>query len=203
MKKRQLEIALQHVPQLQNPLPHLEQYMTPATIAADIVFTAYQYGDIAEKTVLDLGCGTGIFSVGAFLLGATKTIGIDVDKTSIQIAQTYSQEHNYVIEYLVSDIEDIDITGDTVLMNPPFGAQKSNQQADRKFLKKAIEVSQVTYSLHLKKTFPFLQTLLRALDAEITYQKEYTFPISHQFSFHTKEQVTYDVILLRIQSPKL
>jgi putative methylase len=57
MKKKELEILLQKVPSPINPQPTLEQYTTPASIAADIIFIAHQFGDIYEKTVLDLGCG--------------------------------------------------------------------------------------------------------------------------------------------------
>jgi putative methylase len=83
-------------------------------------------------------------------------------------------------------------------MNPPFGAQKSNAKADRKFLKKAFEISSVVYSLHLKKTIFFLEEMIKSLQGEITYQKEYSFPIKWMFEFHTKEVVKYDVTLLRI-----
>ena len=61
MKKKELEILLQGVPSFDKPIPHLEQYLTSASIAADIIFTAHQFGDIKDKTVLDLGCGTSIF----------------------------------------------------------------------------------------------------------------------------------------------
>ena len=85
-------------------------------------------------------------------------------------------------------------------MNPPFGAQKSNLQADRRFLEKASEISEIIYSIHLKKTLPFLQTMIAALKRKITYQKEYQFPIKWMFPFHSKQKVTYDIILLRIAS---
>ena len=61
--------------------------MTPAPIAADILFTAYHWGDIEGKTVVDLGCGTGIFSVGAVYMGAKKVIGFDVDKNIISASK--------------------------------------------------------------------------------------------------------------------
>ena len=67
MKQRQLEILLQQIPKTPTPIPHLEQYMTPATIAADVIFTAYNWGDIQDKFVVDLGCGTGIFAIGPLL----------------------------------------------------------------------------------------------------------------------------------------
>ncbi len=142
MKQRQLEILLQQVPKPTTPVPQLEQYMTPAPIAADIIFTAYQWGDIENKTVVDLGCGTGIFSVGAVYMGAKKVLGFDIDKNVIAAAKKYAKTNALPIAYTIKDVAAVDTACDTVLMNPPFGAQKSNQKADRKFIEKAFEISQ-------------------------------------------------------------
>ena len=68
MRKKDLEIRLQSVRNFENPDPALEQYMTPATMAADILFDAYRDGDVEGMKVLDLGCGTGMFSIGAWML---------------------------------------------------------------------------------------------------------------------------------------
>ena len=198
MKQRQLEILLQKVPKPATPIPQLEQYMTPAPIAADIIFTAYQWGDIENKTVVDLGCGTGIFSVGAVYMGARKVLGFDIDKNVIAAAKKYVKTNVLPIAYTIKDVTAVDTACDTVLMNPPFGAQKSNQKADRKFIEKAFEISRVIYSLHLKKTIFFLEKMINALEGEITYQKDYVFPIKWMFEFHDKEVVKYDVTLLRI-----
>ena len=46
MRKRELEMELQKVRGFDSPDVALEQYMTPATIAADILFEAYRHGDI-------------------------------------------------------------------------------------------------------------------------------------------------------------
>ncbi len=46
MRKKDLEIALQKVRGFESPDPSLEQYMTPAAMAADIVFDAYRAGDV-------------------------------------------------------------------------------------------------------------------------------------------------------------
>jgi putative methylase len=206
MKQRQLEILLQKVPIPPNPSPTLEQYMTPAPIAADILFTAYHWGDIEGKTVVDLGCGTGIFSVGALYMGAKEVYGIDIDRGSISLAIEYARSNNLPIQYQSQDITAVTTRGDTVLMNPPFGAQKSNQKADRKFIEKGFCIASVIYSLHLKKTVPFIETMIHALHGELTYQKDYDFPIKWMFPFHEKEVVTYTVSLLRILThpePKL
>ena len=198
MKQKKLEMLLQKVPAFEYPSPNLEQYITPANIAADILFNAYSFGDIKNKTVLDLGCGTGIFSVGASLTGAKKVIAIDIDKNAVSIAKNYAQENKLDIEFLVQNIDDVKIKCDTIIMNPPFGAQKSNEKADRKFIEKAFEISSIIYSLHLSKTIPFITKMVKALKGEINYSKDYIFPIRHTYDFHEKNVVNYDVTLLRI-----
>lgn len=199
MRKKELEILLQKVPLPKKPSPNLEQYMTPANIAADIIFIAHQFEDIKNKTVIDLGCGTGIFSIGATLTGAKKVIGIDLDENIIKTAREYAEQNNLDIEFIVKNVKDVEKKCDTVIMNPPFGAQKSNQKADRKFIEKGFEISKIIYSLHLKKTISFLEKMIFSLGGSITYQKDYSFPIRWMFDFHEKEVTYYDVTLLRIK----
>ena len=86
MRKRDLEMRLQSVRGFEDPDPALEQYMTPAVIASDILFTAYSNGDIAGMKVLDLGCGTGMFSIGAWMLGAGMVVGYDVSENALKVA---------------------------------------------------------------------------------------------------------------------
>ena len=198
MKKKELELLLQKVPQPDKPVPDLEQYQTPAGIAADIIFIAHQFGDIKGKTVVDLGCGTGIFSFGAAITGAKKIYAIDIDKDLIKIARDYSDKNNFNIEFKVDDVENIEVKCDTIIMNPPFGAQKSNEKADRKFIEKGFEISDVIYSLHLTKTITFLEKMISSLGGNITYQKNYVFPIKWMFDFHKKEVKSYDVSLIKI-----
>ena len=83
MKKNELERALQKVAPHTRPKAGLEQYSTPAPVAADMLFTAYSFGDIGGREVVDLGCGGGILSIGAALLGASKVTGIDVDPEAV------------------------------------------------------------------------------------------------------------------------
>jgi putative methylase len=199
LKKKDLEITLQQVPTNSTPDPTKEQYQTPATIAADIIFTAYQLGDIQDRTAVDLGCGTGIFAVGAALAGATHVTGIDSDPDVITIAKQFATDHDLTIDYQIKDITNVQMTADTVIMNPPFGAQKANKEADRRFLEKAFQTAPVIYSLHLTKTVPFLQKMVHALHGEITLQRTYAFPIPAMFFFHTKLKSIQDVSLLRIE----
>lgn len=198
MKKKELEILLQKVPPFKNPVPTLEQYITPAFIAADIIYLAHQFGDIQDKFIVDLGCGTGIFSIGAKITGAIKVIGIDIDNSSIEIARNYAKDENIEVEYKTDDIRDFHIKCDTVLMNPPFGAQKSNINADRRFIETAFRIASTVYSIHLTKTIPFLKKMISSLKGDINYSKNYLFPIKRTCKFHEKKNINYDVTLLRI-----
>jgi len=40
-----------------------------------------------ESTVLDIGCGSGILSVAALLLGAKSAVGVDIDKLAVKTAR--------------------------------------------------------------------------------------------------------------------
>ena len=47
-----------------------------------------------EDRVLDLGCGSGILSIGAVLLGAQSAFGVDIDENSIRIARENAAQNN-------------------------------------------------------------------------------------------------------------
>ena len=52
MKKKDLDIRLERVRPFREPSAALEQYPTPATIASDILFTAYANGDVSDMIFL-------------------------------------------------------------------------------------------------------------------------------------------------------
>lgn len=188
---------LQKVPPFKNPHAALEQYQTPASIVADIIYTAFCSNDLVGKHVVDLGCGTGIFAFGAAIAHASKVIGIDIDERSIKDAKAFAKEHDLSVLFLRQDITSVENKADTVLMNPPFGAQKTHVHADRLFMEKAFEIAPVIYSLHLSSTIPFITSLINALQGEITFRKTYIFPLKGAFSFHEKLLMNIDVTLLR------
>ena len=206
MKKKDLEIILQKLPPHPSPLIKLEQYETPATIAADIMFNAYIDGDINDRVVLDLGCGTGIFAIAAKLLAAREVIGVDVDGLGLAIAKGYAKALSLDISFLEQDIANLTTALlptaliDTIIQNPPFGAQRSARGADRIFLEKALGQANIVYSLHLSKTEDFIIQLIEKLGGKVLGKKMYTFPITHTFHFHTQESVNFDVTLFKIKT---
>lgn len=198
MKKKELERALQRVTPHTRPRPDLEQYSTPATIAADMLYTAHTFGDVEGREVVDLGCGSGILSIGAALLGAERVTGIDVDPQAIDDARRNVEEAGVKVELLNMDIRDADLRADTVIMNPPFGAQRRN--ADRPFLETALRIAPRAYSLHNARTLGFLVGMIGAMDATIFFHKSYKFEIPHLFEFHDRKKKDIEVVLLCISS---
>lgn len=196
-KKKHLEMAIQKVPKHPNPKVDLEQYSTPATIAADLLWNAYSLGDIADKKVMDLGCGTGIFAIASKLLGAASAIGVDIDKDSTDLASSYCGD----VDFICSDVCDLenDFDVDTIFQNPPFGSQKNAKKgADLKFISKAIELSpKVLYSFHMASTEEFLISYFEKNDLEITHIFRYNFPIPKIYEFHTRESANVEVIVIR------
>jgi len=198
IKKRDLDIFLQQIPDFKNPNASFEQYLTPAVIASDLLFFALEQQDIFDRTIIDLGCGTGIFAIGAKWLKAKKVIAVDIDEVALTQAKRFAEQHALSIIFEQRDISMCRHTADTVIMNPPFGAQKANRHADRMFLEKAVAIAPVIYSIHLTSTLPFIRKLLSALHATITDEKMYTFPLKASLPFHTKLVDHVTVSVLRI-----
>ena len=194
MKKKDLEMLLQTIPPFDRPKPSLEQYSTPSVIASDVIFMAYAEGDIADKVVADLGCGTGILAIGAAKLGAKRVIGVDLDENAITQAEANAKFIGVEIDLFNLDVTEFEERVDTVVMNPPFGSQKRN--ADRPFLDTAMKVADAVYSVHMSDTVDFLAKYVSDRGFYVDYQKRYKFEIPHMFSFHTKAKKCFDVSLL-------
>ena len=197
MKKKDLEIKLERVRPFKEPSAALEQYPTPATIASDILFAAYANGDVSEKIVNDLGCGTGIFAIGAKLLGAEKVRGYDVSSSALATAKENAETLGTEIEFIETDISGVNDRADTTFMNPPFGCQ--NEHADRPFLQKAMELSDSIYSIHMANTIGFLEDFAASYGREIVARATYNYNNPHTFSFHSKTKQKVDIVVVNIR----
>jgi 2-polyprenyl-6-hydroxyphenyl methylase/3-demethylubiquinone-9 3-methyltransferase len=56
-------------------------------LACESLQSLLQKESLAGKSFLDVGCGSGLFSIAAHQLGAAKVIGIDVNSRCIEISQ--------------------------------------------------------------------------------------------------------------------
>jgi putative methylase len=201
MKRRELEIILQGLDGFDRPDPTLEQYTTPAIIASDVLYFAAGCGDVTSKKVVDLGCGNGIFAIGACLLGAGSVKAVDLDPAAVALARDNAKKHDCVVEYEISNVEEIEGRFDTCIQNPPFGAQ--NRHADIPFLLKATEIADVVYSMHNSVTDKFIRKKVEVLGGRVDTFREYDFEIKHTFDHHRKEKETVKVTLYRIVSKTL
>ncbi|MBN1678379.1 MAG: methyltransferase [Candidatus Thermoplasmatota archaeon] len=195
MKKRQLEMALQSLRPLGTREARLEQYSTPAEVAADVLWEAFSAGDVSGRAVADLGTGNGVFAIGAKLLGAQRVLGIDLDPEAIRVAERNAQVLSLGVEFVAGSVDELSGSFDTVIQNPPFGAQ--TRHADRAFIRKALELAPRTYSLHNDGTQGFVSKLVSSLGGGVRTVKRYKFEIPYAFEFHRKATETISVVLLR------
>ncbi len=201
-KKIQLEMDLQFIPPHPTPKVDLEQYSTPAGIAADLLWNAFALGDIRGLKVVDLGTGTGIFAIGAALLGAVEVVGVDADPQAVELARAEASKIGLeeLTRFISVDLLDFHEKADTVIQNPPFGAQKAHRkEADRVFMSKSLEIAPVVYSFHMLETEEFVKKFFQSKGGSITHSFYYNFPIPHIYDFHKKENINVDVVVLRVE----
>lgn len=200
MKKVRLEQILQPLEAVPTPKAAIEQYATPAAVAAEVVFIAAGRGDISGCRVLDAGCGNGVLGIAARLLGAAEVVGVDLDADAIQVALRNAERAAVDVQWQQADISDVLGPFDTVLMNPPFGAQ--TRHADLPFLDKALSVAKVVYSFHNAVTEAFLLRRIEAAGGHVTDRLAYEFPIPRTFRFHQDDVRRIPVVLLRTETAK-
>lgn len=205
MRLRDLERQLSRVPPHPRPRLDLEQYATPASLAAPLLYEAYRLGDVEDKRVVDLGCGTGVFALGALLLGARAALGVDVDPLSLAVASRVADELGVAeraawAEADVARWRDEPAAGaggaDVVLMNPPFGAQA--KRADRPFLDAAFRTAPVVYSLHNEATRGFVESYAAQAGYRATHAWRLLFPLRHQFRHQERAVQEVPVVALRL-----
>lgn len=194
MKLRHLEMKLERLSVIEKPDVSLEQYVTPATVAARMLFSAFMNGDIEGRRVCDLGCGAGVLSCGAALLGAGHVTGIDIDENAVLTAGRNAGLFGVDVEFIVGDISVTELPKcDTVVMNPPFGAQK--KYADRPFIDAALSCAEVVYGIFNAGSLAFVEAYTKDR-AHVEWVVTCEFPVKHTFSHHTKECVDINVEII-------
>ena len=202
VRKGDLERTLSEIEVNPQPKAYLEQYTTPSTVAAEVLYlAAYINDDVIGKSVMELGCGTGRLAIGAALLGAKEVFGLDLDKISVKIAKKYAKKMGLKenTHWIVGDIDVVKGSFDTVLQNPPFGVQRKN--ADRRFITKSLELSNKIYSFHKRgnSNREFIKRFIEEQGGHISKIFPVTMEIPRMFKFHTKKKQCIQVDLYLVE----
>ena len=202
--RRRLAQELAVVAGFEDPNAPLEQYHTPPDLAAHIVHVADLQGDIEDRTVLDLGCGTGMLALGAALRGPDRVAGIDIDPAPLATANENERRVGAMtdVSWIRGDVTTppfVPIDSATVLMNPPFGAQSGNEGADRAFLKTAASLGAVSYSVHNAGSESFIEAFAGDNGGEVTHAFAAEFELPKQFDHHDDDSRTIDTEVFRIE----
>lgn len=206
MNKKELSFLLSKLKTFNDSKIKLEQYQTECEIAASILWMAYMNGDIVKKILADFGCGTGIFGIGALILGAKKVFFVDVDKEAIEIAkenvilmeEVVKKEFNF--EFLNQDVKIFKHKVDVIVENPPFGVKK--EHADKEFLEKAMEIGNKIYSIHKIESKNFIDKLAKDNDFSQELIWEFEFPLKKIKSYHKKKVYNVEVGLWRLENER-
>ena len=86
----------------------------------------------------------------------------------------------------------------TVVMNPPFGAQNSNEHADRAFLETTSRVADVSYSVHNRGSREFVEAFVGDEGGRITQGFRAEISLPRRFDFHGEETKELDVEVFRV-----
>ncbi|MFX0025328.1 MAG: METTL5 family protein [Candidatus Hermodarchaeota archaeon] len=157
--------------------------------------------------IFDFGAGTGRLSIASSYFRPKYIISIDIDVSAIQILKKNIK--NLQLEYLIfplcADISRFEVSPlyfpknkkITTIMNPPFGVQKN--RADRLFLQKAFEFSDVVYSIHLanQKVHKFILSFIKDFNWHVDYYFPFKLKLEKSFEFHTQKTKEIDVNIYR------
>lgn len=108
-------------------------FQTNPHAAALLLKTVEEFcGDLSEKTLLDLYCGSGFFSV-ALAPQATRTIGVEMVPEAIVDARVNASLNNVNVEYHDAKTEDLNwtlLSADVVVLDPPRSGMHDKALAD-------------------------------------------------------------------------
>eukprot|EP01063_Lacrimia_lanifica_P024162 TRINITY_DN32124_c0_g1_i1.p1 TRINITY_DN32124_c0_g1~~TRINITY_DN32124_c0_g1_i1.p1 ORF type:complete len:232 (+),score=106.14 TRINITY_DN32124_c0_g1_i1:158-853(+) len=228
MKDWEVQSALQSLEGFKKPKIELEQYATPAELATHFLCAANRtFDDIEGKRVLDLGCGAGMLSIGAALLGADTVTGCDIDEDALETAKENRAEFELeeVVDFVRLNVVDRDrrvgeaedagrmilpsfrTTFDTVILNPPFGANKDRQQKgiDLLFLHTALAMCSeggAVYSLHKSSTREHIERVCEGWGAKAEPLGQYNWNLAKTYKHQKKASKDIAVDMWRLTHTK-
>lgn len=141
LKRSELTRRLAQMEGFPRPEARLEQVPTPPEEASALLWEALSRGDLQGRRVADLGAGTGTLAIGAALLGAADVVAVEMDPSALEVGRRNSLRAGARVEWRQQELMEagsgsLGLEAETVVMNPPFGAQRKH--ADRPFLEAAV-----------------------------------------------------------------
>jgi putative methylase len=171
--------------------------VTPPERAADLLETGVADGGIVGRSVVDLGCGTGRLAIGAALLGAERVVGVEIDPELAAVATSAAQAAGVEVEVTRSDVREFRGASDTVVMNPPFGAQRRG--ADRPFWDAAFATARrAVYAFSLSESRTFIARRAVARSAHVVASRPVPWELTRTFAHHSRRRVPLAVDLWTI-----
>lgn len=185
MKRAELVRLLGRVAEFPHPDAASEQVRTPIEAACELLEAAAARDDLTGRSVVDLGSGTGMLAIGAALLGAGPVTGVEQDPAALGRARVAAQALDVDVAWVTSDVARWHGTADTVLMNPPFGAQRAH--ADRAFWDAAFATARRrVYAFAAADSRTFIERRAVAQAAHIDETRSVVWPFPRTFPHHRK-----------------
>jgi ribosomal protein L11 methyltransferase len=88
-------------------------------VSTRLALTLLQQRDVRDRTVLDVGCGSGVLAIAACLLGAARVLAIDIDPAAIEATRDNARRNAVAdrIDARVAEVADLDAPVDLVVAN--------------------------------------------------------------------------------------
>lgn len=191
--KKRLEMALSNLESYEFGEVRVEQYSTPSSIAADILWDCYMKGGLEGKVIVDLGCGSGILGIGCLMLGAKKVHFVDSESSALDLLAKNLEKMKEVLSECTGsfDVTKSDVTGfetnvDTCIMNPPFGTKLKH--IDRRFLEQAFKFANLTYSFHKTSTIDYISTWSKKQGMKVVERFDFKYLLKKTMKHHRKDK---------------
>jgi putative methylase len=126
---------------------------------------------------------------------------VELDPEALAVAQRNAVRLGAEITIVEGDVRDPGLVAglgsfDTVVMNPPFGAQ--DPHADRPFVDAALALAPVVYGIFNAGSLPFLEAYTGER-ATLEFAIAGTLPLKRTMAFHRRDTVEIGVEVVRMR----